>query len=92
MEKSQIVLSRRDILLKIKKHHAVIDSMYADCNLIIETFQAANKTEHVGMMVDYVNTLNVLDELRDYIEQCMSDGVANTIKDRMESQQKGGGK
>lgn len=90
LAENKIVLARKDILGKIRKHHNVIETMLADANLILETFQAANKEEHVQMFLDYTNTLIVLDDTIDYIESCMTIGVARTVEERQNDKQEGG--
>lgn len=90
MAKDQIVLSRREILTRLRKHRALFASLLSDANLMLETVNAANKTDHTNMLVAYAQSISVTDDLCAYLEDCWSVGVAKTIEERMESQQKGG--
>lgn len=88
VETTQIVLKRRDIVNKTKRHKIFLEQMLSDCNLILETFNAANKKDHTEIVVRYSETLLVLEDVRQYLEDCMTVGVANTIAERQQSNEK----
>lgn len=86
MELNQIVLSRREILVRLRKHREIFASLLSDANLMLETVNAAKKKDHTDLLVSYAQTLSVADDLCHYLEDCWTVGVKNTIAERSESQ------
>ena len=91
MEKDQIVLSRRDILKRLRQHRETFASLLSDANLILETVNAVRKSEHTDLLVSYAQTISVADDLCRYLEDCWTLGVQGTIKERTESAETKGG-
>ena len=91
MAKDQIVLSRRDILRRLRQHRETFASLLSDANLMLETVNAVRKTEHTDLLVSYAQTISVADDLCNYLEDCWTLGVANTVAERKEQQEKKGG-
>ena len=91
VEKDQIVLSRRDILRRLRQHRETFASLLSDANLMLETVNAVRKTEHTDLLVSYAQTISVADDLCHYLEDCWTLGVQGTIKERTEQTETKGG-